>query len=121
MSTLNTHRNRLTVLAALLATFAASAQAAETASSVVDTQARVSAVLAGTRAELNFRDVGASDADLHATDVQQATQRTLLGVNGSNGNQSTSTSPRLSLGSNGHSGDDAQKLAQAVVLGRSAS
>jgi hypothetical protein len=121
MSTFNTTRNRLTVLAALLATFAASAQAAEAASPVVDTQARVSAVLAGTRAELNFREVIAADAASHATDVQQATQRILLGTNGSNGNQSTHTSTQPSVGSNGHSGDDAQKLAQAVVLGRSAS
>ena len=124
MSTLNTTRNRLPVLVALLATFAASAHAAESAGPVVDTQTKVAAVLAGTppsvgaRAEVNIREVNGADAASHAADVQEITQRLLLGVNGSNGNRSSHVNNQPSVGSNGHSGEDAQKLAQAVVAGQ---
>src|SRR5690348_13275233 len=125
MSTFNLTQIRKFALIAAVAAFAAQAEAAGT-SALVDTQTKVGASVSGARTELNAVDVRGADVSSRATDGQVSTQQILLGINSSTtdsnrGTDTAASSTRSSIGSNGQSNGESQKLTQALVLGRAAS
>jgi len=122
MSLLNTTRTRKFVLIAVLAAFATQAGATGTSPPPVDTQTKVGAVLSGARADLTVAGPTGSDLSTRVADVQESTQQVLLGINSSVADSyhanTADPSARPSIGRNGNSNGDAQKLTQAIILGR---
>lgn len=123
MSTLTSIRAHKRALLSLLGVLAVAAQAAG-ASTLADTQTKVAAIVAGVRANLNVSEPVGSGVSSRAFDGQEAAQRLLLGIDHSTveiGQHSATAINGPSIGSNGQSSGNSQKLTQAVVLGRSAS
>src|SRR5262249_143877 len=109
-------------LIAVFAAFAAQAEAAGTATTLVDTQTKVGAVLSGARTELTVTQATSTS---NAVDAQESTRKVLAGINSSGtdvrGTEASVASIRPSIGTNGRSSGEVQKLTQAIVLGRAAS
>jgi hypothetical protein len=115
MNTFSSTQTRRLFFVAVLAAFAAQAEASGTTSKSVDTQTKVGAVLAGARADVNVTVPSTSGVHSQVADVHNSTQQILLGIN------SSKAGVRYSIGNNGQSTTEVQKLTQAVVLGRAAS
>jgi hypothetical protein len=128
MSTFNIKQTRKFVpgklaLIAVLAAFGAQVEAAVPSAELVDTQTKVGAVVSGARADLTVTQATGTDVRLGVVDAQESTRQVLAGIHGSSakGHETAASSNQPSIGSNGRSSGEVQKLTQALVLGRAAS
>jgi hypothetical protein len=117
MSTFNTTRRLLVV--PVFAALAVCAQASQAADRTADTQARVAAVVAGVH-QSNSTPAQSVGTVSHRIDSQDSARRLLAGERNLSSNAGEG-STQASIGTNGQSSNEAQKLTQGVVLGRVAS
>jgi hypothetical protein len=129
MSTFNIKQTRKFVpgklaLIAVLAAFGAQVEAGVPSAQFVDTQTKVGAVVSGARADQTVTQATGTDVRLAAVDTQESTRQVLAGTHGSSSegsHEAAASSHQPSIGSNGRSSGEVQKLTQALVLGRAAS